>query len=282
MSTLRPLAILATPNTDKKNKQVACAKSLTSTANGYLIALACSLPLSRAIKTIDRNPKKYLNPNTIKNLTEEGKKLTDSKAYAMATQLFKLGLGLLIAAPKAVLTALGTPYVLKIFEIEKKKDLKSDAKPNSVSFKASSKLPKKIGSIINNKSLQNFVKKHKESNFPLHIVAATDTIATATFVQQTATSNKFEQKDKKPLIYNSIIATTLSIASTYLLEGLTKKHTDNFIKNLTKSNKNDPDLLKYIEGVKIAKPILIAGAIYYIMIPVISTFLADRVNHKKN
>ena len=72
LSTLRPLAILATPNTDKKNKQVACAKSLTSTANGYLIALACSLPLSRAIKTIDRNPKKYLNQNTIKNLTEEG------------------------------------------------------------------------------------------------------------------------------------------------------------------------------------------------------------------
>ena len=61
LSGIRPLAILATPKTDKKNKQIACAKSITSTINGYIIALACSKPFSKAIKKIDKNPKKYLN-----------------------------------------------------------------------------------------------------------------------------------------------------------------------------------------------------------------------------
>ena len=45
-------------------------------------------------------------------------------------------------------------------------------------------------------------------------------------------------------------------------------------------NKNLPELEKYIEGIKIAKPVLILGAIYYMFIPVISTFLADRTEIK--
>ena len=41
-------------------------------------------------------------------------------------------------------------------------------------------------------------------------------------------------------------------------------------------NKNLPELEKYVQGIQIAKPALILGGIYYIIIPVISTFFADR------
>jgi len=283
LSGIRPLAILATPDTDKKNKQVACAKSITSSINGYLIALACSLPLSAAIKKIDKTPQKYLNSKTIKNLKGDCSKLTESKAYSMATQLFKLGLGVVIAAPKSILTAIGTPIVLNLFKAPAK-----DVKPNkntseNINFKGKGGFPKKIGDIINNKKLQEFVKKHCESNFPLHIVAATDTLATATFVHQTIQSKKLEEKDKKPLIYNSIISTALSIFSTYTIDKMTEKQTEKFIEKYKQINKNDRNLSKQIEGIKIAKPILIAGCIYYVIIPIISTFLADRINPlKKN
>ena len=57
-STIRPLAILTTPKTDKKNKQVACAKSITSTGIGYLLMLAFSLPLTKSIEKLDKNPKR--------------------------------------------------------------------------------------------------------------------------------------------------------------------------------------------------------------------------------
>ena len=282
LSGIRPLAILSTPKTNKKNKQVACAKSLTSTGTGYLIALACSYPLSKGIKRIDKNPKKYIKPETINSLKETGKSLTESKAYSMATQLFKLGLGFFIAAPKAVLTALGTPYVLKLFTKEKESGVKNKPANENIAFHGKNKLSSGIGKILDKKSFQNFVKKHKDSNFPMHIVAATDSIATATFVQQAATSKKLEKKDKMPLIYNSIIATGLSVSSTYIIDYLTKGKTDTFIEKFKKANINDPNLIKQIEGIKIAKPILIAGCIYYILIPIISTFMADRIKQPQN
>lgn len=278
LSGIRPLAILITPKTDKKNKQVACAKSLTSSINGYLIALICSYPLSRSIKKIDKNPQKYLNPETIKILKDSKKSLKESKAYAMATQLFKLGLGLIIAAPKSILTAIGTPYTLKLFETEKEKNKKNILDTNeNLAFKGKDKLPTFISKILNKKYYQKFVNNHKDSNFPMHIIAATDTVSTVALTQQIATSKKMEEKDKKPLIYNSIISSFLSISSTYALDYSTRKQTNKLAIKIKDANKNDPKVAKYIEGLKIAKPILIAGGIYYIIIPIISTFLADRV-----
>ena len=204
-TTARPLAILATPKTDKQNKKVAAAKSLSSTITGYLMTLALSKPFSNSILKIDKNPEKYLNKETISNLKESGKKITESKAYLMATQLFKLGLGLLIAAPKAILTALGTPYILDIFieEEEKKENLALvKTKSSDISFKGKDNIAKGVGNILNNTTLQKFVKKYKDSNFPMHIVATTDAIATGTFIHQTAKNKKLKEKDKKPLIYN--------------------------------------------------------------------------------
>lgn len=281
LSGARPLAILATPKTDKKNKQVACAKSITSTINGYVIALACTKPFSNAIRKIDKNPKKYLDENTVNVLKEEGKKITESKPYEMATQIFKLGLGLIIAAPKSFLTAIGTPYVLNL--INPKYTLEKSQAPLSenIAFKRSDNLPRGIGKILKNKKLQEFVKKHKDSNFPMHTIAATDVISTAAFTHQTSKSKKLDEKDKKPLIYNSILSTAFSIASTYAIDAATKNKTDSFIEKYKKLNKNETNLAKQVEGIKIAKPILIAGAIYYLAIPIISTFLADRIKANK-
>lgn len=282
LSGIRPLAILVTPNTNKKNKQVACAKSITSSLNGYLIALASSYPLSRAIKRIDKNPEKYLNKDTINSLKGASEFLTKSKAYSMATQLFKLGLGFIIAAPKSILTAIGTPYILNLINQEETISQATMPINENPAFKGKNKFSSRIGKIIDKKGLQNFVNKNKDSNFPLHIIAATDTLSTGIFVQKIASSKKMDKKDKKPLIYNSIISTGLSILSTYFIDGLTKKQTEQFIENFSKANKNDPNLAKQKEGIKIAKPILIAGSIYYILIPIISTFLADRIKNKPN
>ena len=280
LSGVRPLAILATPNTDKKNKQVACAKSITSSFNGYLIALFCSKPISKAVKKIDKNPERYLSSETLVNLRDGKNDILKSKPYIFATQLFKLGLGFVIAAPKACLTALGTPYLLKTFTKESiDEEMKLSVNEN-INFKRKDKLPSAIGKIIDNKKLQDFVKKYKDTNFPLHIIAATDTLSTAVFIGQTKKSKDLKEKEKRPLIYNSIISTSLSIASTYLIDMLTRKKTDGLIEKYKKANAKDPNLAKQIEGLKIAKPILIAGLIYYILIPIISTFFAERIKYK--
>ena len=68
----------------------------------------------------------------------------------MATQIFKLGLGLIIAAPKSILTAIGTPYILNL--LNPKDTLEKSQAPISenIAFKRKDKLPQGIGKILNN------------------------------------------------------------------------------------------------------------------------------------
>ena len=54
-STLRPLAILSTPDTEKENKQYACANSICSGAVKLAIVETVALPVEKAVKNIETN-----------------------------------------------------------------------------------------------------------------------------------------------------------------------------------------------------------------------------------
>lgn len=268
----RPLAILSTPKTDKENKKYAAAKSLASSAVGYLVMLAAATPLAKSIKKIDKNPSKYLKSETIKTLQAGEQNLLKSKKYGFATQLFKLGLGFLIAVPKSILTcALIPPFMEKIF---KKDNLNQSKEPTFTG------LTKNIGKIIDTSIVQKLADKFHDTNFEMHMMALTDTLATAAFINRTAKSKKIEEDRKKALMYNAGISTALSVAGGYVLDRITKKPTEKFINNFKIANKNNPKLDKWVEGIRVAKPALILGGIYYVAIPVISTFLADRFDER--
>ena len=61
--------------------------------------------------------------------------------------------------------------------------------------------------------MKTFSTKYKDSNFPMHIVAATDALTTATFIHQTNNSKQIDENRKKALIYNAGISIGLSIIS---------------------------------------------------------------------
>ena len=273
-TAIRPISILSTPKTDKENKNVACAKSLASSLIGYGIMFAVSKPVSGAFKKINSNPANYLTKDAINNLKNGAQKLSTSKAYIMATQLFKLGIGAVIAAPKAILTALAIPLFLH-------KSNKEQNKTKDISFTGRSDfIAKGFSKLLNKKGLQEFAIKHQNSNFPMHIMALTDTATTLTFAQQTKKSKKIKEERKKPLIYNALISTGLSIASSYIIDKALDKPTQKFIEKFKQINANSPKLDKYVEGIKIAKPVLIMGVVYYMFIPVISTFISDKLGKK--
>ena len=115
----------------------------------------------------------------------------------------------------------------------------------------------------------------------MHITAITDAIATFTFMQYANMNRKIEDSRKKALVYNAGISTALSIAGGYTIDKLLDNPTQKFIEKYKRINKNDKNLSKQIQGIKIAKPFLILGTIYYALIPLISTFLADRVERKQ-
>lgn len=283
----RPASIMAAPKTDRENKKIACAKAITSTILDFGITFAISLPVVKAVGNINKNPQKYLKKETIKNLANSAdgaNELKNSKAYTLANQMFKLGIGIAIAAPKAILNLIGMPYILDLFS--KQEDLKlvtpETSENNQVSFKGKGieKLSKWIGKTIDNKSVQEFSKKNADSNFPMHINAIKDALATGVFVAGLNNSKKIDEERKKPLIYNSLIGTCLSIVSGYLLDTATKRPAERFIEKLRAANKSDPNLKKYIDGFKIAKPVVILGIMYYAVIPAISTFFGERIDEK--
>ena len=270
-TAVRPIAIMSAPKTDKENKKYACIKSISSSAAGFLLMLGVSQPVSNAIKKIDKNPSEYLKPSTIKNLRAGEKSLLKSKRYTFATQLFTLGLGALLAIPKSMMTcALIPPIMSKVFP-KKQEDKK-------VSFTGN--LSKGIGQIIDTKPIQKMADKFHNTNFEKHIICTTDIIGTLAFAEQTQKSKKIEQKRKRALIYNSLISTGLCIGGTYAIDKLLQKPSEKFIENFKQANKNSPKLEKYIEGIRIVKPALIMGVLYYMFIPLFSTFLADRFDKK--
>ena len=277
-SALRPLSIMCTPKTDKENRKIASAKSITSSLINFGLMLLLSVPLAKSIKKIDNQPSKYLKEETINNLKETGKELTESKVYIIATQLFKLGIASVVAVPKAIMTASGMPYIVNIFSSNKNKD-----KEQNVSFRGlTDKTAENIGRTLDKKWMIKFADKFKDSNFPMHITAITDTIATIAFMHQANKSNKIEDERKKALIYNAGISSTLSIAGGYTIDKLLDKPTEKFIEKYKQINASDKNLAKQLQGIKIAKPFLILGTIYYILIPFISTFLAEKADKKNN
>ena len=285
-TVVRPLSILAAPKTDKENKKLAAAKSIASSAVGFCLMLGVTLPISGSIKKINNAPEKYLKKSTINNLKEGVKPLTSSKAYQFTTQLFKLGISAVAAVPKAIITCALIPPVMALMFKNKKKNEQEEAVKNREPQKTltfTGKLPKEpltkgISEIIDCQRVQRFSNKFKDSNYPMHISALTDILATGTFISQTKSSKKIPQERKNTLIYNSAISTGLSIFAGYVVDKLLDKPTEKFIRKFSEINKDAPKLDKYVEGIKIAKPVLILGSIYYCLIPLVSTFFAERAD----
>ena len=93
-------------------------------------------------------------------------------------------------------------------------------------------------------------------------------------------AKKLRKNEKKTLAYNAAISTGLSILSGYIIDKLLDKPTEKFIQNFRKANKGLPNVEKQVEGIRIAKPILIMAGIYYTLIPFMSAFLSEKAEHK--
>lgn len=292
-STLRPLSILATPKTDRENKKLACAKSIASAGINYTIMYGLTNVLAKGIKGIEENPNAYLKPNTIKKLEEAGKPLSASKKYQFIAQLYKLGLAVAMAIPKSALTCALIPPIMNKFlkgrnenkVVNNRTNLElenSKFKNKKITFKGLNPLSKGIGKSMDNPTMQKMADRFKDTNYAMHIPVIGDILATGAFIHQTNKSKKIKEDRKKVLNYNAAISTGLSIGASYVVDKALDKPTEKFIKKFSEVNKDAPKLAKYVEGIKIAKPTLIMGSIYYLAIPLVSTFWAERIDrHKK-
>ncbi len=287
--TVRPLAIFSTPNVEKENKQYAAANSICSGLVKFAMVEAIALPIEAAVKNIDKNPNKFLNLNTIKKLTNNTNELSKSRSYRLITQILKLSTGFLTAIPKSIFSIALIPIIMdNLFKYKRQDQTKNNntntqnSTKKNINFTGnlSDKISKNIGKLINNNKIQNFAKKYetKDKDIAKHLTAATDILLTSSFAYQTNKSNKIEDNRKKALIYNNVISTAITIIGGYGIDNLIKNKTSKFIEKFKQINANDPKLSKYIEGINILRPAIIFAAIYYGILPIFSTFLAEKID----
>ena len=297
---VKPLSIMMTPKTEKKNKQYAAAESISSGLIKFAMVEAIALPVEKALKNIDKNPVKYLSEKTIENLKEPAKNLLDSKNYKILAGLIKQASGFVSAIPKSMLTIALIPILMdRIFKEKKKQEqnkidlVKQNEvskvfndihyqKQNTTSFKGglSNLLTKGISEIVNNNKLQNVVKNANlnEANVARNMSIATDLLITGSFVASTQKSKKIEKERKKPLILNHLISMGTFLACACSADNLIQKGTKGLVDKFKEVNKNDIKLSKYVDGINIARSTLTFAVVYYAILPIFSTFMAEKID----
>ena len=214
-STIRPLSIYMTPDTEKENKQYAMSNSICSGLVKFGMVEAIALPVETAIKKIDKDPEKYLNSKTIQNLSK--------RSYKLITQTLKLSTGIITAIPKSVLTIALIPIIMDKFfsgkalkqqnQFHRQVTFESFEKSLNFTGGLHEKLSSGISKIIDNKKIQQFAAKYetKDKDISKHITAGTDILLTATAINRTSRSKDIKDNRKKALIYNNIISTVITI-----------------------------------------------------------------------
>lgn len=297
---VKPLSIALTPKVDKKNKQYAATESIASGLIKFAMVEAIALPVEKALKNIDENPVKYLTEKTINNLKEPAKKLIDSKNYKVLTGLIKQASGFVSAIPKSMLTIALIPVLMdKLFKVKNQKDLGEKIiykqpeipqvfkgihvnSPEKPSFKGgiNNVIAKGISNVVNNEKVQNVVKKINlnETNVARTVSTATDLLITGSFVASTQKSKKIEKERKKPLILNHVISMGTFLACAYGADNFIQKASKNLVEKFKEVNKNDVKLSKYLDGINVARSTLTFAVVYYAILPIFSTFLAEKID----
>lgn len=282
---LRPLAIYSTPDTEKENKQYAMANSICSGILKFGIIESIALPIENAVKKIDNNPKNFLAPKTLSRLS------TESRAYKLITQTIKLSTGFMTAIPKSMLTIALIPIIMDKMFFKKKQNSNSTkflqqptffVGKENISFNGNlnTKLAKGIAKIIDNNKIQDLSVKYqsKDKDIAKHITAGTDILLTSTFAYNTNKSKGIKENRKKALIYNNIISTAVTLIGGYGIDRAMSKNNKKFIDKFAKINNGNPKLAKYIEGINILRPALIFAGIYYCILPIFSTYMAEKID----
>lgn len=302
MSTIiRPLAIASTPKIDKENKKYAIADSISSGLIKFGINEIIALPIENAINRINKAPQKYLSSQAVKSFTESGKMLAESKNYKFAQQLIKNTPNLITAIPKSMIAVALIPFIINFPKKFRNKKHSTDnpeyTQPNSyspifapfynnqISFKGLQDITAKgVSKIFNAKIFQNFVTKHSfnDTNIARNMTIATDILLAGSSVIRTKKSKSIKETKKKPLIYNKLITTAISILGGYKIDKMIQKGTKSFIEKFKQANINDPKLDKYLQGINVVRPTLVFALLYYGILPIISTFTADKLDKYTN
>jgi len=148
--------------------------------------------------------------------------------------------------------------------------------------KLTDKLATGLGKVIDTPTMQNLADKfYKNDNIATHIFSATGILLTSFFILSTSKNKKIEEERKKPLMINSALSCAFATVGGYTIDKMLNKPLNKFADTFKAQNANNPNLHKYLTGIKIAKSALVFGMLYKFVVPVVSTFLAEKYVEKE-
>jgi hypothetical protein len=68
------------------------------------------------------------------------------------------------------------------------------------------------------------------------------------------------------------------LACAYSADKFIQKKSKNLMNRFKEVNKNDIKLSKYVDGINIARSTLTFAVVYYAILPIFSTFLAEKID----
>ncbi|MDD3437165.1 MAG: hypothetical protein PHC64_08455 [Candidatus Gastranaerophilales bacterium] len=143
-----------------------------------------------------------------------------------------------------------------------------------------------IGKILDTETAYKVIERTKNCNNLLtHLIVIGSTILSGFYIKKTLDNDKLEEHKKKTLAINQGIVWGLSTVMAYTLDGIANKKMIDFsekFKNINlKNTEISSELMnKYIEGIKTAKTMIIAGVVYRYLAPVIVTPIANKIGNK--
>lgn len=297
---LRPATIYAMPTKNKDDNAYAAGHSISSGLIGFAAAMLVNNPVSNAIKNVKKNPTKYLNEDTIKNLGKVTKNGLGGNKVDIATKYINLGTELLFAIPQACLTIALVPVMLKkVFGLEKGKGkvkpeqqqpVQKDEKKVSFGGSAEAKvgpikhlLSKAVAAIMNNKHAQKLFTKTAKSdvNIVQHLSAAKGVLISGMYAYRTLTNDKLEPERKRTLAVNQIAVSAVSTILGYTFSVGANKKIDKFAEKFMAANMNTVKdagkMGSLISGIKAASSLMIFSTVYRYLSPVLVTPIANKI-----
>lgn len=142
-----------------------------------------------------------------------------------------------------------------------------------------------IVKLLHIKSIKTLVEKtanskHWNEYLFTHMTAMTSIVLSGFYIKKTLDNDKLDDKKKNTLAVNQAVVTIASCIGSYTLNQALKPRFEKFEKKFKTLNAADPNLEKYMKGLKIFKTTVIFGTIYRFIAPVFATPIANSIGNK--
>lgn len=146
-------------------------------------------------------------------------------------------------------------------------------------------IAKLFGKLLDTDVALNLIKKtSKKDNSSSNVLSNLSTlgsvILSGLYVKKTLDNDKLDPNKKKTLAINQASVWGISTILGYTFNGIVNKKVDKFASEFEKRNQGNEHLGKYIEGIKIAKTVMIFDIVYRYFAPVVVTPIANHIGNK--